>query len=247
MGRKDQIGFSQRIQLSWLEETANLILAGQKQEEIQIYLQDLLKDQLSVGGTATRGNREKAITILMKIWVNVPDGFESLKKEGLELIQSVPVDEHMAVHWGMATAVYPFWASVAASVGRLLRLQGTVSTIQAQRRVREQYGERETVARAARRVLRTFIDWGVLEETGKKGIYQVSRFLMITDRRLISWFVETSLIASGESSGTLSELVNNPALFPFQIPLQDISAFPGKRIEIIRHSLDENLVLLKEK
>ena len=244
MGRKDQIGFSQRIQLSWLEKTANLVLSGQKQEDIQVHLQDLLQDQLSIGGTAQRGNREKAITILMKIWVNVPEGFESMKREGLELIRSLPYDEHIVVHWGMVMAVYPFWGSVAASVGRLLRLQGTVSAAQTQRRVREQYGERETVARAARRILRTFIDWEVLEETGEKGVYQASQPLSISTLRLIIWLLETTLVTSGKSSGAFSDLLNNPVQFPFQILSQGIQLH-SERIEIVQHSLDEKLVLLR--
>ena len=73
-------------------------------------------------------------------------------------------------------AVYPFWSGVATQVGRLLRLQGSAAAAHVQRRVREQYGERETVSRAARRVLRSYLDWGVLQETGKKGIYSAGSF-----------------------------------------------------------------------
>ena len=69
----------------------------------------------------------------------------------------------------MALAAYPFWGAVAAQTGRLLRLQGTVAAAQVQRRIKEGYGERDTVSRAARRVLRSFIDWRVLTDTATKG------------------------------------------------------------------------------
>ena len=36
----------------------------------------------------------------------------------------------------------------------------TAGAAQVQRRLRERFGERETVARAARRILRAYIDWG---------------------------------------------------------------------------------------
>lgn len=62
-----QIGFSQRVQLDWLEQTAALVLAGQTREQVETTLQERLHDKLSIGGTAQRGNREKAITILLKI------------------------------------------------------------------------------------------------------------------------------------------------------------------------------------
>jgi hypothetical protein len=41
-----------------------------------------------------------------------------------------------------------------------------------QRRVREQYGERETVSRRVHYVLRSFVDWGGLKETAEKGVYE---------------------------------------------------------------------------
>ena len=58
----------------------------------------------------------------------------------------------MLVHWCMCMAAYPFFGTVADATGRLLRLQGTAAAAQIQRRLRERLGERETVARAARRV-----------------------------------------------------------------------------------------------
>jgi len=70
--RFGHIGVSQRICLKWLEKTANLMLAGNSKASIHKALQDLLEDKLSVGGNVPRSNREKAITILMRIWVSPP-------------------------------------------------------------------------------------------------------------------------------------------------------------------------------
>src|SRR5437764_12100172 len=164
-----QIGFSQRVQLDWLEQTAALVLAGQTREQIETALQECLRDKLSVGGAAQRGNREKAITILLKIWASVPKYLQPFRDEGLDYLQRLPHADHIALHWGMTMAVYPFFGAVAETVGRLMRLQGTCAAAQIQRRMREQLGERATVARAARRILRCFVDWGVLQET--QGVY----------------------------------------------------------------------------
>ena len=123
----------------------------------------------------------------------VPSELESLRIEGLELLKYLPRTGHLAVHWGMVMAVYPFWSGVAVQVGRILRLQGSVAAAHVQRRIREQYGERETVSRAARRVLRSYLDWGVLQGTGKKGIYTAGTTLAVDDSRLIAWLTEASL------------------------------------------------------
>src|SRR5437870_6901212 len=172
MTQSMEIGFSQRIRLEWLQQTAELFLGGSTRTQIEAALQGLLQDRLSVGGTAERGNREKAITILLKTWVSVPRSLESLRNDGLEHLKRLPLNDHLPVHWGMTMAVYPFFGAVAETVGRLLRLQGSAVAAHVQRRVREQLGERETVARAARRILRCFVDWNVLQETAEKGVYQ---------------------------------------------------------------------------
>jgi len=88
--RQKQIGFSQRIRLEWLQYTANLVLAGNDKGAVNSSLQELLKDKVSVGGKAVRGNKEKAITILMKIWLNVPGELEAVRDDGLELLKTLP-------------------------------------------------------------------------------------------------------------------------------------------------------------
>lgn len=247
--RQKQIGFSQRIRLDWLQYTANLVLAGNDNGAVNSSLQELLKDKVSVGGKAVRGNKEKAITILMKIWLNVPGKLEAARDNGLELLKSLPCKDQIAVHWGMAMAVYPFWAVVAANTGRLLRLQGTAAAAHVQRRVREQYGERETVSRAARRVIRSFVDWGVLSKTKEKGIYSQGRTYSIDDLRLISWLMEASLYARSNSSAAIKDLLDSPSIFPFRFmhvsAEQLVSMSP--RLDLLRHGLDDDLVMLQEK
>src|SRR5208337_1128040 len=112
--RENQIGFSQRIRLEWLEQTVNLVLAGNDKPIIIAALQELLKDKVSVGGDAERGNREKIITILMKVWLTVPRELEALRVDGLELLKRLSRTDRIVVHWGMVGAVYPFWSAVAA-------------------------------------------------------------------------------------------------------------------------------------
>ena len=174
-------------------QPANLLLAGKDRSAVNDALQELLIDKVSVGGNAQRGNREKIVTILLKAWLTVPTELETLRVEGLDLFKRSPQHDHLAIHWGMVIAAYPFWSGVAVQVGRLLRLQGSAAAAQVQRRVREQYGERETVSRATRRVLRSYLDWGVLQESGATGIYTAGTTLAIDNSRLIAWLAEPSV------------------------------------------------------
>ncbi|WP_322488366.1 hypothetical protein [Chloroflexus sp.] len=246
--RLNQIGFSQRVRLEWLERTANLVLAGNDDAAIYHDLQELLKDKLSIGGNAKRSNREKVITILMKIWVRPPHELLPLQREGLNLLAQLPREEHIAIHWGMAMAAYPFWGNVAAQVGRLLRLQGSVTAGQVQRRVREHYGERDTVSRAVQRVLRSFVDWEVLKElSAAKGIYTAGLTRTIDQVEVIAWLAEAFLHAHPHGSVALRSLLDATSLFPFHlsyVPAAHLVAVCD-RIDVLRHGLDQDLVMLR--
>jgi len=240
-----QIGFNQRIRIEWLEFTANLVLAGVGRQQIKEELRTHLKDKLSIGGDPERGNREKAITILMKLWSSPPTALLRLHKRGLEFIKNLPQEEHLPFHWGMAIAVYPFVEIVASTIGRLLRLQSTASAIAIQRRIREQRGERETVSRATRRMIRTFVDWGVLAESGEKGVYTTASTLNISSVQVSAWLIEALLHSYEGGRSALQPLIESPALFPFRLePLNSSNLRESGTIETIRQGFDDDLVML---
>ncbi len=244
MRRREQIGFSQRIQLAWLEYTTNLIFAGCSKDQIVAALSEQLKDRLSVGNNPKRGNRDKAITILTKVWVTVPTELQPLRDKGLELLQRFQASDRILVHWCMCMAVYPFFSTVADATGRLLRLQGTTAAAQVQRRVREQLGERETVSRAARRVLRAFIDWGVLLETSKKGIYRGAPKRTVDDVPLCIWAIEAVLFARDGTPHPVPGVVQGPHLFPFDIALPSMRELETcKAFEVSRYGLKDEVLL----
>jgi hypothetical protein len=247
-GRKAEIGFSQRVRLEWFEHTTNLILAGNDKVRINDTLQEFLQDKVSVGGKSDRGNREKVITILLKTWYTVPHGLEKFRDEGLEILQGLPHKDRIAIHWGMSMAVYHFWGAVAAHTGRLLKLQGTAAAVHVQRRVKEEYGERETVSRAARRVLRSFIDWDVLKMSNDKGVFSQGTVYSVEDSRLVAWLVEASLRARGNGSAAIKDLLDSPSIFPFRlayISAENVASI-SPRVSVLRHGLDDDLVLLNK-
>lgn len=247
MSRAGQTGFNRRIPLAWFERAAQLVLAGDSRTEVERDLDDFLQDRLAVGGDSPRNARDKTITILVRTWASPPDALAPLRDDGLRLLRELPSDDRVAVHWGMTMAAYPFFGSVAAVVGRLLRLQGDVAAPQVQRRMREQLGDRETVARCTRYVLRTFSDWGVLEDTCARGLYTAPPPRPIDDPALKSWLVEATLRASGSPVASLRTLAQGPSLFPFT--LSGISAAEIQahaRLDWFRQGLSEDMLALRQ-
>ena len=246
--RYSQIGLDRLVRLDWLKKTAYLLLAGNDPLVVKSLLQDELSNSFRSPDTTVRGSLDKSITILLKIWANVPKDLIPFRNEGLNLIFQLPSENHVAVHWGMAMAVYPFWGSVATQVGRLLTLQGLATTSQVQRRLKEQYGERKTVSRKVRYVLRNFVDWIVLEETSVKGTYSQGQISSVDNQTLAAWMVEAYLRFEPKGSSSFKELLDNPKFFSFSLPHISTGqlASNATRLNIMRHGLDDDIVMLDE-
>jgi len=246
--RLKQIGIDRLVRLEWLEKTASLFLAGNEAADVGAILKADLKKCFQTKETTVRGSIDKTITVLLKVWTRVPMELQPLRNSGLELLKSRPRPDRVAVHWGMIMAVYPFWAAVGEQAGRLLTLQGSVAAAHVQRRLRERYGERETVSRRVRYVLRSYVDWGVLNESGAKGVYEAGRSLTIDDSQLVAWLTEASLRATINRSGPLRELLNSPSLFPFRLQSFQAETLVAicPRMELLRHGLDDELVMLRK-
>jgi hypothetical protein len=245
--RPRMIGYNRTVKLRWLDETVDLFLARQSEAAISEALRQRLEDQLSVGSQAVRGSREKTITLLLKTWVRVPSRVEGLRDDGIRVLEHLRRSERLPFHWGMTMAAYPFWRVVADVTGRLLRLQGTAGAREVQRRVRELYGERETVSRSARYVLRAFADWGVVVETDTKGRYVGQNPIKIDYPPVATWLLEATMFAGETSSTDFRTLANSPALFPFQLTRITSDALTvSRRLEVVRHGVGDDLVLLRK-
>lgn len=104
---RQMIGYNRTVKLCWLDETVDLLLAGQSEPEIREILRERLREELSVGSNAERGSREKTITILLRTWVKVPTRVRPLRDDGIRLLERLRRTARLPVHWGMTMAAYP--------------------------------------------------------------------------------------------------------------------------------------------
>lgn len=248
--RKSQIGFSsQRIRYQWMVKVSNLYLAGMKADEAKTAILEYLAQWLAHNGSTARSSRDKAATILLRTWITPDEDLCEFRNDGAELLKSLPVEDRLAVHWGMIMATYPFWGMVADSVGRLLKLQTSIETAQIRRRMKEQYGDRELVSRASRNVVGSFTEWGVLELMNRRGLYSQTRQRLLKEPALVAWVAEASLRSYERDAVPLRELINSPNLFPFapkKMHADHLVSF-STRLDVLRLGLDDNFILLKNR
>lgn len=236
------VGFDRKIQLEWLDATADWTAEGIEPPELRERLSQMLEGKVS--GSGYRGAREKTITVLMHAWATVPKDLVPLRDDGLALLAGRRGRARLPVHWGMCLATYSFFRDVVETTGRLLNLQGTAALSQVTRRVAESWGERSTVIRATQRVLRSMVDWGVLEERGERGVFSGAVPSDVPDGDSVgAWLVEAAASDLGRAPRPLRSLQGSGMLFPMQLHVSARAVAARPRLAVQRQGLDEVVII----
>lgn len=246
--RHEALGIKQVIRFDWMQKAANLLLAGLDAKTIRQELHEFLADRKGNGSAGERSDQTRTFVVnnLMNIWVSPAPELVPFRDASLEFLRKNP-SMALAAHWGMISAVYPFWFNVARQTGRLLALQDQATQTQIINRLKEQYGDRQTVSRYAQFVIRSFVAWGALKDSEAKGCYEKAVPVSIAEPNLAILMIESALLATPEAKSALGLLLNNPAFFPFQLPVMtgDSVSLRSDRIDVVRYGLDDELLRLK--
>lgn len=250
--RHESLGIKHLIRLEWMEKVVELLQGDMTGPEIRQDLDDYLSSRKQSGGVGIRGpiQYSMAVPILMRSWVKPAVELIPFVNAAKKLVRKPILNksERTAIHWAVLSAAYPFWFNVAVQVGRLLNLQDHITRQQIMRRLKEHYGDRQTVIRNARYVIRSFVAWGILKDTEKKGRYTSGDKITINSHQVAALLLECGLHTMAEGKATLGVLYNNPGFFIFDIPVtagkQVCQLNP--RIEVLRFGLDDELLKLKE-
>ena len=185
--------------------------------------------------------------MLLRIWVTVPNRVVPLRDEAVTAMANGGIPDLRPLHWGMCLATYPFFRDVAATTGRLLSLQRSVTLAAVNRRITERYGARSTVLRASQRVVRSMVDWGALSETRGRGVFRPGPRIDVdgdtaNGPAVAGWLIEAALLASGRDSMRLGSLARHPMLFPFATGATARDALARARLELFREGAGEEVV-----
>jgi hypothetical protein len=237
------------VRLDWYDYALDMLLDGLEPTEIRLKLDEYIRERLQSGGYGERGEQTytKAVTQIMKCWVSPYREVVAFCNDALILARSTEKELRTVLHWAVTVATYPFWYRVASQVGRLLNLQDSITQSQIRLRCFEAMGERSTVERSARRVIRSFVAWGFLQDSETKGCYEKAKPVNVTDQKLAILMLESALHAIPEGKAAMGLLLNNPAFFPFQLPIMtgDFVSQRSDRIDVVRYGLDDELLKLK--
>ncbi len=204
------IAFNRRLRASWIMEGLRLLAEGLDEAAWLERMEDLVRQSNS-----GKDSIKKSMRYLRHIWLE-PGGADALRSEAVQLYRSRPSEKApIILSWGMAIATYPFLNDVAATIGRMLRVQPEVKLEQLLRKLTETYGERETVRRSGRYALGVITDFGFVQHATGAGCYVLGQPVKIEPADLSGWLVRAWFAASGYGTDAIIDravMTGSPSL-----------------------------------
>lgn len=167
MNMKGSITLNRRLKTSWLIEALRLRAENRAPEEARARLEAMLSEN-----TEGKESVRKSLRYLRQVWLEPHPVYGKLQAEGIDVFRAQSTAEcGRFLSFFMLLTIYPFAREVAEVCGQLFRLQGTFKSEQVKRKIVATHGQREPVVRSARYAVSLFLDLGVLQTNGTKGIY----------------------------------------------------------------------------
>jgi hypothetical protein len=241
-----KVGIQRELHIEWFDQAIRLHAMRFPKSEARQEIYAYLDSAPGFDAAPSLQTKTYLANVLIKSWIAPEQTLIPLRDEAFQLLQENS-NFRLPLYWCLLGAAYPFWFAVARVVGRLLNLQNQVTQAQVVSRLKENYGDRQTISRRARYVIRSFVAWGVLKDSEVKGCYEKVAPVSIFEPNLVILMLESALLATSEAKGALGVLLNNPALFPFQLPVMtgDFVSQRSDRIDVVRYGLDDELLKLK--
>lgn len=238
------VGFDRKLELSWLDTTAAQVAHGASPDELHAFLWKFLEGSVSAGSSGFNSDRGKTITVLKRIWCLVPEELADFRNRALKALSEIDPNERVVVHWSMCILAYPFFRDVAASVGRLLSLQDTLNTADVRRRIAESWGDRVITRNGSQRILRCFVNWGILADGDRRGQYVPTNRVPITTSTASELLTEAMIRTEERGAIQLETLSRHPVLFAFDPTggLNPLRNCPRFRFE--REGIDNEVIRL---
>ena len=213
---RDGLGFDRPLRRDWLDFLAASLAQGVEGPAALASTRRLVAQTVADPGNAN-GAAGKTMTLLRRIWVDVPPEHTNLRDRAVVAVAALGPGDRLAIHWAMCELAYPFYLDTAATVGRLFDVQETLSLGTVRARLAERWGARGTLPQASQRLLKMWEQWGVLTAAAVRGEY--GRSPVVPIRPLTTALVaEARVRAAPNGSLDLDTLQRASDLFPFELP-----------------------------
>lgn len=232
------VGFDRFVRWEWAERALELAYLEKPLSQLKEYIYAEIEGKDSA---------RKTFNMLTNLWFETYPNTPALRQRALALYPELSPREHLALHWGMALANFPFFQKTATIIGRLLRLQGSFQGKEVATRNNELYSNLSTIPRATARAIQTLADWGVLQPSDDfHPNYTATPHLHLTSSAAIQWLLEANVVETPERQWRVVDLLRAPSFFPFELDEHSMEAiYQNKNFVFTKDSFGDEVVWLK--
>ena len=214
MSDKPKLGFKKDIRFEWMNYSLYLTLQGLSEKDIRKELDEYLSVQVTESGKAFTKAALNNAKPLLAIWFKSDPVNKDFRDALVREAASTDSSNWIPLHWALMAVEYPLWYHVSDQFGRLFSLQDVVTPAQIYSRIKDIYGDTETVSRNARYIISSMSHWGlIVKDNEKNGYYKKPAELSISN--VVSALLYESIIISNQGMLDYTALANHKALFSF--------------------------------
>lgn len=222
------VGFDQKIQLTHLDTTTNLLRHYTDRKDMYTQL-----DAELLGSIKGEKSRKNAITMLMKTWSLVEPSIQDIRENLVVEYPYLNATEKKFVHYCLVSIAYPYFREQMLYVGKNLKMADEVYSRTILSQMKNLYGDRRRVEVATGAVFSSVKEWGILEMV-KSGVYEKKLLKLSLGHSLIPSLLLEVFMAHHETNTISLEVVNNSAIFfPFDYHVR-IGDLDQERFTIIK-------------
>lgn len=203
----NEIGILVPLKYDWMEKTVELLQDGLEPSEIKQKLREYLSYEME-----SPDNIRKTCTELMNTWVTVKEDIQPIRNYALSIYAEENCT-HALLHWCLLLLRYPVFSDMAGMIGKVLLFQDSFTAGWINKRIKEQWGDRNTFKKSIGVILRTMCELGALEsiDTGVYGAKQRN----IQSNNDLQMLMKTLLNPRMNAYYEVQDLSRVPQMFPF--------------------------------
>ncbi len=204
----EQISLTNNVDLNWMELAVNCRVRGKSREEAREILNAKIGETIQ-----SKDNIRKKRDILLNMWYRDDEWYLN---RSVQAAEGMTTSSRIALHWAQLIRYYPVFYDLTRTVGTLFQYRDEITIQQIRERLFEIWGARATLLNSLPKNIQTLKELQALEATDNKGKYK--KHITIIREPITVELLSIAIIQhSGQGSLTWEEIIQHPALFPFQI------------------------------
>lgn len=204
----EMIGLTNNVTLEWMELAANCKLLGKGMDEAK----NILDENISLT-IKSKDNIRKKRDIVLNMWYRPEDWFLA---ESTRAAENLLPDERIGIHWTLLMKRYQVFYDLCQIIGGLFDYRDEITLTQIRNRIFEKWGARNTLQNSLSKNIQTFKELKSIHAIKPAGTYQKGS-LVVDDPHVMQLLCAAIIERSGREYMTWEEVLQNPALFPFNI------------------------------